>query len=262
MRRIAAAVLVLLTLLPIPVCAAEEAFYGEYVPRSEHSALFYIDVYSKQAVTAAVFEVQFDDSMVGYHASVAESGSASVRDNLQDGRVIVAFADSKAVDGKLCRLSFKALKEGSVSFVLHMRQAADGEKNLLTQWSDHTVTVKLGKEDAAVGSASVRSGGSGTSSRSSLSSSRGGKGDSADDDAADDASEDEVSYAFSDLRRDGGELKWMLIGAAVPVLCGALVWLGFLIGRKSKGSATKPDKEEKPGEAIPEPDDIIEEDES
>ena len=56
-----------------------------------------------------------------------------------------------------------------------------------------------------------------------------------------------------DLRRSDNVLKWILIGAGIPLLIGGLVWLGILIGRRSKDKAKQ--DEEKPGDEFPEPDD-------
>lgn len=251
MRRFAAAVLLILW-LPALSCAAAEGCYAEYVPRSGRSAVFSVDIYSEREITAAVFELRFDEHIASFYAVSAEKSSASVRENVQTGKVTVAFADSAPVKGKLCRVSFKALKQGTADFVLHMVQAADAQKNPVSSWNDFTLTVSLGDDDV-VSSGSAAAHSSKTVSASSKSSLRGkSRSDDADDGEADDADGgDAADHRTYDLRRNGSPVKWLLIGAGIPVLCGALVLSGVLIGRKSKD---KSDKTKKPGEELPEPD--------
>lgn len=247
MRRILITTLLMLWMLPICICSAAEDCSIEYIPRSEKSAVFYIDVFSSREVTAAVFELTFADDMTGYY-SVTADDSVTVRDHSQKGKVSFAFASDKAVSGKLCRVSFKALKEGSVDFTLHMAQAADAEKKLLSDWSDHSLTVKLGKDDveAAAKVSRTDKGASGTAA----SASKRGTGKSELSTGED---EDDSPFGFFDLRRGDSIFKWILIGAGIPILIGGLVWLGILIGRRSKDKAEQ--KKETPGDILPEPDD-------
>lgn len=238
-------VLLLLWLLPFCVCSAAQDCSIEYTPRSEKSAVFYLDVYSYRDVTAAVFELRFVDDMVGYY-SVAADDTATVRDHPEKGKVTFAYASSTAISGKLCRVSFKALQAGPTDFTLHMLQAADADKKLLSDWTDHSLTVKLGKEDVEAASRVSRTDGttSGTAA-----SDRSGKSDLSigEDDGTN------PSSGFFDLRKDNSALKWILLGAGIPILIGGMVWLGILIGRRSKDKTVK--RKEKPGEALPEPDD-------
>ena len=204
-------------------------------------------MYSAREVTAAVFELRFADDMVGYYSVVADDSAATVRDHSQKGKVTFAFASEKPVSGKLCRVSFKALKEGSTDFTLHMSQAADADRKLLSDWSDHSLTVKLGKDDVEAAAAVSRTDGtpSGTATAK-----RGAGGSELSN--ADDGDEESPPGIF-DLRRSDSVFKWILIGAGIPLLIGGLVWLGILIGRRSKDKAEQ--DEEKPGETLPEPDD-------
>ena len=247
MRRILITALLMLWLLPICICSAVEDCSIEYIPRSERSAVFYIDVYSSREVTAAVFELHFADDMVGYYSVVADDSAATVRDHSEKGKVSFAYASEKSVSGKLCRVSFKALKEGSTDFTLHMSQAADAEKKLLSDWSDHFLTVKLGKDDVEAAAKVSRT--DGTSSG--IATSKRGAGGS-DLSIGEDGDEDSPPGIF-DLRRNDSVLKWILIGAGIPLLIGGLVWLGILIGKRSKDKAKQ--YEEKPGKTLPEPDD-------
>ena len=186
-------------LLPFCTCHAAQDCSIEYTPRSERSAVFYIDVYSAREVTAAVFELRF--------AVVADDSAATVRDHSEKGKVTFAYASEKPVSGKLCRVSFKALKEGSTDFTLHMSQAADADKKLLSDWSDHSLTVKLGKDDVEAAAKVSRT--------------------------------DGTSSGTAAAKRGAGRV----VG----------VELNGDIGKRSKDKAKQ--NEEKPGEALPEPDD-------
>lgn len=244
--RLTAFALLLIWLLPLCTCYASQDCSIEYTPRSERSAVFFIDVYSAREVTAAVFELRFADDMVGYYSVVADDSAATVRDHSEKGKVTFAYASEKPVSGKLCRVSFKALKEGSTDFTLHMSQAADADKKLLSDWSDHSLTVKLGKDDVEAAAKVSRT--DGTSSG--IATSKRGAGGS---DLSFGEDEEETPPGIFDLRRSDSVLKWILIGAGIPLLIGGLVWLGILIGKKSKDKAKQ--NEEKPGEALPELDD-------
>lgn len=235
--------LFLLYLLPIRAFAAENC-YLEYTPRSNNSSVFYIDVFSSLKITAAVFELSFDESAVSYYSVSAADSSASVRDHSENGKVTAAFAESNAVSGKLCRFSFKALKVGSTDFVLRMRQACGADRKLLSGWSDCTLSVKLGKEDI-VSDSSLKRTDKTSSGASASASKRGGKSDL-------NIGEDEENPSpdIFDMRRNDNPLKWILIGAGITLFIGALILTGVLIGRKSKQTT---DKKEKPGEEIPAP---------
>lgn len=243
MKRLIAAVMTLI-LLPSLICAAADAFSLSYTPKSANSAVFYLDVCCEREMSAAVFEVSFDESMVTYASASACHSASSVRDRVQNGKVSVAFADSGAVTGALCRLSFKALQTGTTTFTLHIAQSADADLVKQTEWEDYTLNVKLGKDDAAV-SGSTKSGKSASSSAASSVKKSGEKS------YLENHEEDDSPYPpdVVDLRDNRNPMKWMLIGAGILVLIAALISTGVIIGRKTKGSK----KEEKPGEAIPEP---------
>ena len=283
MKRLFSFALLLLLLLPVCTGAAAERFYTEYTPKSANSSVFYVDVFCRREITAAVFELSYPDNMVSYYSVVADNASATVRENPQKGKIVAAFADSSATSGKLCRFSFKALQTGTVRFVLHMRQAAGADHRLLSGWSDHTLSIKLGKDDIvsspnvnrtdkASGNGSSKSSAN-ASSRSSSPTKRGG-GKSEILPGEDDGSDSPLG--LFDLRDDDNKLKWILLGAGIPLLIGALLWAGILIGRRSKDksqdaktepNATTDDKteeltedtKEEPGDDLPEPDDTPDE---
>ena len=239
--------LLLIWLLPFCTCHAAQDCSIEYTPRSERSAVFYIDVYSAREVTAAVFELRFADDMVGYYSVVADDSAATVRDHSEKGKVAFAFASEKSVSGKLCRVSFKALKEGSTDFTLHMSQAADADKKLLSDWSDHSLTVKLGKDDVEAAAAVSRTDGTSSGTAAAKRGAGGSELSTGED------GDEETPPGIFDLRRSDSVLKWILIGAGIPLLIGGLVWLGILNGRKTKNRSKT--ATEKPGDELPEPDD-------
>ena len=248
--RIISLAFLLIWMLPICTCAAADDCYTEYTPRSANSSVFYIDVYSRREVTAAVFELSFADNMVSYYSVVPSNSTATVRDHSQKGKVTAAFADSSAVSGKLCRFSFRALQTGSVNFTLHMQQAAGADQKLITGWKDHTLTVKLGKDDVVSSSSGVKRTDKASSQASSGSQRGGGKSE-----LTPGVDDENAPPGIFDLRRGDNVLKWLLIGAGIPIFIGALLWIGILIGRRSK----QPDKaKEKPGDDNPEPDDKTE----
>ena len=218
-RFVAVAVTVLLLLPAVSFTAAEKELYSTYTPKSERSSFFYIDVFCETELTAAVFEVQFDDSMVSYDSAAAVNTGVTLRDNLQSGKVMVAFAASKPVAGQLCRLSFKALQAGEVSFVLHMEQAAGADKTKLPQMEDDTLLVKLGKDDVTADSKSSKSG-------SSASSNAGKKSTLEEGDSS-------GQRGIFDLRVDKDDsLKWLFIGAGIVLLVGLLILVGIVLGRR------------------------------
>lgn len=248
MKRLIAAVMILL--LPSPVCAAADGFSLSYTPKSANSAVFYLDVCCEREMSAAVFEVSFDESMATYASASASHSTSSVRDRVQNGKVSVALADSGVVSGALCRLSFKALQTGTTTFTLHIVQSADADLITQTAWDDDTLKVTFGKDDVT-SSGAAKSGKSASSSAASSIQKGGEKSYS------ETLEEEAPPYApdVIDLRDDHSAIKWMLVGAGILLLIAALIITGVIIGRKSKTTAKK---EEQPGEEVPEPDDTTE----
>ena len=260
-------IVLLMLFIGIP-CSAESGFYCEYVPKSENSTVFYIDVYSTVDVSAAVIELSFDESFVEYRETSAAQKSTTVRSEKENGLVKIALADSGAIKGKLCRVAFKAIQAGTCTFGLHINQAVDGDPKMLGGFSDSSIEVKLGKDDVVSSSASKASskGSSNASSKADKngSSSRSYLKNGSDSDEYIDPETGEVI----DLRKNHA-LKYILIGAGIVILIAGLVFTGIMIGRKtakeSKGTASgdspKHDNraEDYPTESVdlsePEPDD-------
>lgn len=202
--------------------------------------MFYIDVSSSDEIRAAVMELRFDNSFAEYREVSAVSDSASVRAVCDGGCVKIAFADSPAVSGKICRVAFKAIQAGTCSFTLHVSQAADSEPKSLTDFSDYTLDVKLGKDDVITSSTSSKaSSASSDKISSSLRSSLSVRSDIETDEEA------SVSGGFFDLRsNDDHALTYVLIGAGSVVLIAALILMGVLIGRRTVGRKKEASSEE------------------
>lgn len=235
--------LLMLTMMP---CAAADGFYCEYTPKSERSSVFYIDLCSADEVSAAVMELTFDPAFVEYRDTTAAEKSTSVRAACENGCVKLAFADSVALKGKLCRVAFKAIQAGAVTFTLQISQASDGEVKMLSGFSDYTLSVELGKDDVASSPSKTSSASSekGYTSRSVVS---GGLDDDEDTDAS------VLSGGVFDLRRSHA-LTYILIGAGAVLLIAALVFAGVLLGRRSvlKNKPASNEKADKEPDAIEE----------
>lgn len=231
LKRAAAWMIVLLMVFIGIPCSAESGFYCEYVPKSENSTVFYIDVYSTVDVSAAVMELNFDESFVEYREVTAAQESSTVRSAKENGLVKIALADSGAVKSKLCRVAFKAIQAGTCTFNLHITQAADGELKMLGEFSDSSIEVKLGKDDVVSSSASKASSKASSNGSSKAdkngSSSRSYLKNGLDSDEYIDPETGEVI----DLRKNHA-LKYILIGAGIVILIAALVFAGIMIGRK------------------------------
>lgn len=237
MWRAFAAALLIGCLLPCLYCkAAKEDFYCEYTPKTATGTVFYVDIYCQREVSAAVLELSFDSGIVEYRSVAAAQASSSVRGNCEDGSVRLAFADSGAVRGQLCRVSFKALRAGTCRFTLHPVQAADGTLGYIAGLEDDTLTVKLGKDDVSgVLSSSSRQTSSAAASY--------GDGKSYLDTGDGD---DSNAYGAGDVIDIRNSRAWiyMLIGAGAVILPAALVLIGVLIGRKSKEKESKTDPDD------------------
>lgn len=251
MKRTAVGMIVLLMLFIGIPCSAESGFYCEYVPKSENSTVFYIDVYSTVDVSAAVMELNFDESFVEYREVSAAQKSSTVRSAKENGLVKIALADSGAIKGKLCRVAFKAIQAGACTFGLHITQAADGEPKLLGGFPDSSIEVKLGKDDVVSGSASKAS-----SKASSNGSSKADKNGSSSRSYLKNGSDpdeyiDPVTGEVIDLRKNHA-VKYILIGAGIVVLIVALVFAGIIIGRKTADTKKEVEESEPDNNAPPE----------
>ena len=229
MKRIVAVLTVLLLLFAGIRCSASSGFYCEYTPKSERSSLFYIDIFSSDDISAAVMELNFDDSIAEFREASAAENSSSVRSLCEGGCVKIALADSGVISGKLCRVAFKALQTGTVTFTLHISQAADAVPQLLSGFADYSLEVKLGKDD--VNSSSSASSKAASSAKSNASS-RSSKSGRSDDDRIDDEDEPRGFGGIIDVHQHHA-IKYMLLGAGILILIAALVFTGVILGRKS-----------------------------
>lgn len=233
-RRLTIAVATAVILLSVLRCSAAGAFTCKYTPKTATGTVFYVDVYSEIAVSAAVFELSFDSKMAEYRSAAAVSASSTVRDSVDGGTVRLALADSSAVDGHVCRLSFKALAAGETSFTLHINQAADKDLDYISGLSNYTLTIQLGENDVTSpgGKASV------VRSSSAYSYKSGGKSTV----SANPADEKSVAYGeVYDLRPDKTFL-YIFIGAGSVLLLAGLIFAGYLAGRRGKNKSSDENK--------------------
>lgn len=245
-RIVTLTIILLLVFTGIP-CAADSGFYCEYSPKTEKSTVFYIDVYSTVEVSAAVMEMDFNESFAEFREVSAVEKSTSVRSVKENGAVRIALADSGAIKGKLCRVAFKALQAGTCTFDLHISQAADSEPKLIGALSDSSIEVKLGKDDIVAEASSKASSKASSETDKKGSSSRSYLKEGSESDVYVDPATGEVI----DLRKNHA-VKYILIGAGIVVLFAALIYAGVLIGRKTtskkKESAIEESSESKSAE--------------
>lgn len=229
MKRITACLIVLLMVFVGVPCSAAGGFYCEYTPKSEKSTVFYIDLCSSDEVSAAIMELRFDEKYAEYREASAVEKTSTVRAACDNACVRIAFADSAAVKGKLCRVAFKALQAGACTFTLHISQAADSAPNLMTDLPDSSIEVKLGKDDVATSASSKSTKTASNSSGKSNISSRSTISGVSDDDAG---SSDIPVGGVYDLRK---LQKWpyIAVGVLSTLLVVGLVLLGIMLGRRS-----------------------------
>ena len=237
-RIVTLTIILLLVFTGIP-CAADSGFYCEYSPKTEKSTVFYIDVYSTVEVSAAVMEMNFDESFAEFREVSAVEKSTSVRSAKENGAVKIALADSGAIKGKLCRVAFKALQAGTCTFDLHISQAADSEPKLIGALSDSSIEVKLGKDDIVAEASSKASSVASSKPDKNGSSSRSYLKEGSESDVYVDPATSEVI----DLRKNHA-VKYILIGAGIVVLFAALIYAGVLIGQKTDEKKKKSVAEE------------------
>ena len=229
MKRITVCLIVLLMLFVGIPCSAVGGFYCEYTPKSEKSAVFYIDLYSSDEVSAAIMELSFDEKFAEYREASAVEKTSTVRAACDNARVRIAFADSGSVKGKLCRVAFKALQADICTFTLHISQAADSAPNLMTDLSDSSIEVKLGKDDVVTSASSKSTKTASNSSGKSNISSRSTISGVLDDE---EGNADMPIGGVYDLRRLQ-VWPYIVVGVLSTLLVVGLVLLGIMLGRRS-----------------------------
>lgn len=150
MKRTAAAIFALLAVFTGVRCRAAGGFTCEYAPKSDRSAVFYIDIRCADAVSAALMELRFDDRLAEYRETVAERASSGVRARCAGGRVEIAFADSRAESGRLCRAVFRTRQAVDCDFTLSITQATNAKSGLTQAYPACSVTVRLCEDDIVV----------------------------------------------------------------------------------------------------------------
>lgn len=225
----------------------------QYVPRTERGTLFYLDVYSDPAISAAVFELCFDSSAVEYRDVDCEDENGCAMGNPDGDTVKIAYSHPSGKSGKLCRLSFKALKPGTVCFWLYPTQAVDGELDYLKDLSDASLEVKLGKDDVILSddaaSKSERNALEKSSAKSKSPTEKPGKksygGERSGITEYTAGSEATEATEGAPLDFTGGNNRtWFMLGGAVVLSAVLLVGAGYFIGKKRMGRPEKTDAQD------------------
>lgn len=219
--------LTVIALIPVINCHAENrGFYCEYTPKTPTGSIFFLDLFSDDAISAAVMELYFDSSMVQLHDVSAVQKTSSVRFRKENGMVRIAFADSGAISGHLLRVSMKALHAGNCIFVLHPVEATDRKADPINHLSDCKLEIKLGKEDVSSQSAVKTSAQS--QKNSSSKSSRSSRSEMEDNDSDRLFSE---GRGFYDLR-ENHVWPYILTGAGAVVLIILIMVFGVVFYKK------------------------------
>lgn len=225
----------------------------QYVPRTERGTLFYLDLYSDPAISAAVFELRFDSAAVEYRDVDCDDENGCAMGNADGDIVKIAYSHPSCKSGKLCRLSFKALRAGTVSFSLHPTQAVDGELDYLKDLSDASLEVKLGKDDVILSddaaSKSERNALEKSSAKSKSPTEKPGKksygGERSEITEYTAGSEATEATEGAPLDFTGGNNRtWFMLGGAVVLSVVLLVGAGYFIGKKRMGRPEKTDAQE------------------
>lgn len=244
----------LLVVLMCPAAYADsDCFYCKYKPKAERGTLFYVEIYSKEEISAAVAELSVNSNYADFRSVTAEDSDDSVRSSQEGSIIRVAFASEKAKSGILFRVGFKALSAGKCDFVLNVDSAADGEQSLLQGFSPYTLSVSLGKDDVASSGKSAKSG----SSSKSGASSRSGKLSEISGADNDDEYAERYGAEVTDLRSTP-TLTYILLGAGGAVLLGLIALLTVLLIKRRRAAAAKniPESVENEQTLGPEADDI------
>lgn len=244
---------VLMTSFCLVTSAQQQKISMQYVPRTERGTLFYLDVYSDPAISAAVFELCFDSSAVEYRDVDCEDENGCAMGNPDGDTVKIAYSHPSGKSGKLCRLSFKALRAGTVSFSLYPTQAVDGELDYLKDLSDASLEVKLGKDDVILfddaASKSEKNALKKSSAKSKSPTEKPGKksygGEKSEITEYTAGSEATEATEGAPLDFTGGNNRtWFMLGGAVVLSAVLLVGAGYFIGKKRMGRPEKTDAQE------------------
>ncbi len=223
---------IMVMLFCVTVRAADSpSFSCAYVPKSENSSMFTVEVSCDDKVSAAVFSLSYDEAIAEYKGVEAVQNTSTIRDNPAPGKVNVCVADSGSVEGKLCRLRFKALAEGKMTFTLCVEQAADSNARLISGVRGDTLTVDPGQRRSASSGGSSRSR-SASPSRSSSSRLPSGSSTLATDNEDRYEIEPRVSRGGTFDVRPSQPWRYILIGAGAVALVVILIAIGVRIGRK------------------------------
>ena len=229
------AVLIIFGGFPLFASAKAESISACYVPKTQRGTLFYIDIYSGTSIGAAILEVGYDDAIAEFSDVSCESPEGAAEAHAENSIVTIAYTNREPSGDKLCRLSFKALKTGTVDFTVTVTQAVDDDLGYLSDLSPCTLSVKLGTEDIPTASSSVtKTSGNSTSKRSY----NGSKSSVTATDDAEAADMTETSGTSLDLSGQHKSTYFLLGGAAAILLC-LVILAAYLLIKLTKKKPTK-----------------------
>lgn len=229
------AVLIIFGGFPLFASAKAETISACYVPKTQRGTLFYIDIYSGTPIGAAILEVGYDDAVAEFSDVSCESPEGAAEAHAENSIVTIAYTNREPSGDKLCRLSFKALKTGTVDFTVTVTQAVDDDLGYLSDLSPCTLSVKLGTEDIpTVSSSVIKTSGSSTSKRS-YSGSKSSVTATDDTEAADMT---EAAKTPLDLSGQHKSTYFLLGGAAAILLC-LVILAAYLLIKLAKKKPTK-----------------------
>ena len=229
------AVLIIFGGFPLFASAKAESISACYVPKTQRGTLFYIDIYSGTSIGAAILEVGYDDAIAEFSDVSCESPEGAAEAHAENSIVTIAYTNREPSGDKLCRLSFKALKTGTVDFTVTVTQAVDDDLGYLSDLSPCTLSVKLGTVDIPTASSSVtKTSGSSTSKRSYS----GSKSSVTATDDAEAADMTETAGTSLDLSGQHKSTYFLLGGAAAILLC-LVILAAYLLIKLTKKKPTK-----------------------
>lgn len=213
--------------------SAQTPLSVKYVPKTQRGTMFYLDLFSELPIGAAVFDISYDDDVAEFRGVYCDSADAAAEAHAENSVIGLAYSNRKPSSGKLFRLSFIALKSGTINFAVTVTQAVDSELSYLSDIPACQLSVKLGKEDIPVSSANSAKASGKTTSKKSYSGSKSNitvsSGDG-DNKAADSAEAEGISLDLSGQNKT----TFFLLGGAAAFLVCLLIVAAYFLGKRRR----------------------------
>lgn len=214
--------------------SAQTPLSVKYVPKTQRGTMFYLDLFSELPIGAAVFDIGYDDDVAEFRGVYCDSADAAAEAHAENSMIGLAYSNRKPSSGKLFRLSFIALKSGTINFAVTVTQAVDSELSYLSDIPACHLSVELGKKDIPASSAnSAKVSGKTTTSKKSYSGSKSNitvsSGDG-DNKAADSAEAEGISLDLSGQNKT----TFFLLGGAAAFLVCLLIVAAYFLGKRRR----------------------------